>query len=164
LAIDLRRKRLAVDNDEFERRIVAEAPDGVLYADRDGIIRFWNASCGRIFGFTSREAIGQSLDIIIPDNLRARHWQGYAETIRSGQTRYGAGDLLAVPALCKDGRRISVEFSIIPFRDSTGAMAGIAAIMRDVTKRFEEMKALRLALKGSEAQKAGYAALPHLSS
>jgi PAS domain S-box-containing protein len=155
LAIDLRRMRLAVDNDELERRIVAEAPDGVLYADQDGIIRFWNAGCHRIFGFTAQEAVGQSLDIIIPDNLRARHWKGYAETMHSGQTRYGGGDLLAVPALCKDGRRISVEFSIIPFRDGTGEMAGIAAIMRDVTKRFEEMKALRLALKVSEAQKTG---------
>jgi PAS domain S-box-containing protein len=147
--------RQAVDHAEFEHRIVAEAPDGVLYADRDGIIRFWNAGCHRIFGFTAQEAAGQSLDIIIPDNLRARHWQGYAETIRSGQTRYGAGDLLAVPAICKDGRRISVEFSIIPFRDSTGAMAGIAAIMRDVTKRFEEMKALRMELKALKAKTSG---------
>ena len=141
---------LTVDNDEFERRVVAEAPDGVLYADQDGIIRFWNAGCCRIFGFTALEAIGQSLDIIVPDNLRARHWQGYAETMRSGQTRYGAGDLLAVPALRQDGRRISVEFSIIPFRDSAGALAGIAAILRDVTKRFEETKALRIALKASK--------------
>jgi len=139
-----------VDDAEFEHQIVAGAPDGVLYADQDGIIRFWNAGCHRIFGFTTQEAVGQSLDIIIPENLRARHWHGYAETMRSGQTRYGAGDLLAVPALCKDGRRISVEFSIIPFRNSTGAMAGIGAIMRDVTKRFEEMKALRIALKASK--------------
>ena len=139
---------------EFERQIVAGAPDGMLYADQDGIIRFWNAGCHRIFGFTAQEAVGQSLDIIIPENLRARHWQGYAGTMRSGQTRYAAGDLLAVPALCRDGRRISVEFSIIPFRDSTGAMAGIAAIMRDVTKRFEEMKALRLALKTSGTPRA----------
>jgi PAS domain S-box-containing protein len=144
-----------MDNAEFERRIVAEAPDGVLYADQDGAIRFWNAGCRRIFGFTAQEAIGQSLDIIIPENLRARHWQGYSETMRSGQTRYGAGDLLAVPALCQDGRRISIEFSIIPFRDSTGAMAGIAAIIRDVTQRFEETKALRMALKASKAQMAG---------
>jgi PAS domain S-box-containing protein len=113
----------------------------------------WNAGCYRIFGFTAQEAIGQSLDIIVPDTLQARHWQGYAQTMRSGQTRYGADDLLAVPALCRDGRRVSVEFSIIPFRDSAGGMAGIGAIMRDVTNRFEEIKALRIALKASKAKK-----------
>jgi PAS domain S-box-containing protein len=136
---------------DFERGLFANAPDGVLYADQNGIIRFWNAGCHRIFGFTEQEAVGQSLDIIIPDALRARHWQGYAQTMRSGQTRYGAGDLLAVPALRKDGARISVEFSIVPFRDPAGTMMGMGAIMRDVTKRFEELKNLRKALAASNA-------------
>ena len=136
----------AMDVAGFERRLIANASDGMLYADQDGIIRFWNAGCHRIFGFTEQEAVGQSLDIIIPDSLKARHWQGYAATMRSGQTRYGAGDLLAVPALRKDGTRISVEFSIVPFHDPAGRMMGLGAIMRDVTKRFEEMKALRKAL------------------
>jgi nitric oxide dioxygenase len=85
--------------------------------------------------------------------LRARHWQGYAQTMRSGQTRYGADDLLAVPALCRDGCRVSVEFSIISFRNSAGGMAGVGAIMRDVTNRFEEIRALRIALKASKAKK-----------
>ncbi len=128
--------------------IVADAPDAILYTDRDGVIRFWNGGCERIFGFTSEEAVGQSMDIIIPENLRARHWHGHAETMRTGQTRYGAGDLLSVPALRKDGSRISVEFSIIPFHDSDGAISGMAAIMRDVTKRFEEMKMLRKRAEG----------------
>jgi PAS domain S-box-containing protein len=86
---------------------------------------------------------------MIPGNLRARHWDGFRETMRTGRTRYGAGDLLAVPALRKDGSRISVEFSIVPFRDGAGRMVGIAAVMRDVTKRFEEMKALRKAAAGA---------------
>jgi PAS domain S-box-containing protein len=164
LVIDLRRMRLAVDNDEFEHRIIAGAPDGVLYADHGGIIRFWNAGCQRIFGFTAQEAIGQSLDIIIPDNLRARHWQGYAGTMRSGQTCYGAGDLLAVPALCRDSRRISVEFSIIPFRDSTGAMAGIAAITRcDQALRGDEgLTASTQGFGGTEDRLSGVAALMQL--
>lgn len=80
---------------------------------------------------------------IVPQNLRERHWHGYDETMRTGQTRYGAGDVLSVPALRKDGSRISVEFSIVPFQDDTGRILGLAAIMRDVTKRFEELKALR---------------------
>ena len=91
--------------------------------------------------FDQAEALGRSLDLIIPERLRARHWAGYAETMRSGKTRYGNGDLLAVPALRKDGVQISIEFTILPFRDASGRIAGIAAIMRDVTKRFDEMRA-----------------------
>ena len=123
--------------------IITQAPDAILYTDQEGIIRFWNRGCERIFGYTADEAIGRSLDIIIPENLRERHWRGHAETMRTGQTKYGSGDLLAVPALRKDGTRLSIEFSIIPFRDGSGVISGIAAIMRDVTKHFEEMKALR---------------------
>jgi PAS domain S-box-containing protein len=134
-----------MDIDDCRRRLVDEAADAILISDAEGIIRFWNPGAARIFGFAAEEAVGQSLDIIIPGALRARHWRGYTETIRAGHTRYGAGDLLAVPALRKDGTRISVEFSIVPFRDATGRMTGMGAIMRDVTRRFEELKALRKA-------------------
>jgi PAS domain S-box-containing protein len=137
---------LSVDITDFERKLLAETSDGVLYADQAGIIRFWNGGCQRMFGFTAEQALGQSLDIIIPDSLKARHWQGYAATMHSGQTRYGSGDLLAVPALRQDGTRMSVEFSIIPFHDEAGKMVGIGAILRDVTSRFEEMKTLRKAV------------------
>jgi PAS domain S-box-containing protein len=142
-----------VDLADFHRRLVEGAPDGVLAVDRSGVIRFWNAGCERIFGYPGTEAIGKSLDIIIPDRLRARHWQGFAETIRTGVTRYGAGELLSVPALRKDRTRISVEFSIIPFRGEDGALAGIGTIMRDVTQRFEEMRALRAGAASSTRQK-----------
>lgn len=131
----------------FCRDLVRDAADAVVYADSDGVIRYWNAGAARIFGFGAAEAIGQSLDIIIPVNLRQRHWDGYRATMQTGRTRYGAGDLLAVPALRKDGARISVEFTIVPFHDAAGRMTGIAAILRDVTKRFEEMKALRVQLR-----------------
>lgn len=107
------------------------------------MIGFWNKGAECIFGFSEGEAIGQSLDIIIPENLRKRHWDGYDETMRIGKTRYGAGDLLAVPALHKNGSCISVEFTILPFREDAGGMIGIAAVLRDVTKPFEEVKALR---------------------
>ena len=92
-----------MDDENFFQQIIAEAPDGILYSDAKGIITLWNKGCERIFGFVAAEALGQSLDIIIPDALRQRHWQGYDETIRTGRTRYGAGELLAVPALRKDG-------------------------------------------------------------
>ena len=134
--------------DHIAARFLAETPDGATVADAKGTITFWNAGCQRIFGFTADEAIGQSLDIIIPENLRARHWHGWQQTMRTGATRYGAGDLLFVPALLKDGTRLSVEFSILPFRDQHGAITGMGAIMRDVTKRFKELKALRKAAAG----------------
>ncbi|MDE2228442.1 MAG: PAS domain-containing protein [Alphaproteobacteria bacterium] len=127
----------------FSRDLVRDAADAVVYADASGVIRFWNAAASRVFGFSAAEAVGQSLDIIIPENLRQRHWDGYRATMRTGRTRYGAGDLLAVPALRQDGTRISIEFTIVPFRDDDGRMIGIAAIVRDVTRRFAEMKALR---------------------
>ena len=133
------------DPAHFAVALVASMPDAVVYSDAQGRIRYWNGGAEAIFGFTASEAIGQSLDIIIPATLRQRHWDGYDKTMRTGETRYGAGDLLAVPAIRKDGTRISTEFTIVPFRDDAGRMIGIAAIMRDVTKRFEEMRALRKA-------------------
>jgi PAS domain S-box-containing protein len=117
--------------------------DAIIVSDSDGIIRFWNPGAVRIFGFSSEEAVGQSLDIIIPENLRARHNAGFAETMRTGITRYGSGDILAVPALTKDGRRISVEFTIVLLRGDDGKVSGIAAILRDVTSRFQEVRTLR---------------------
>lgn len=138
------------DATDFSVRMVREMPDAVIYSDADGQIRFWNAGAARIFGFTEAEALGQSLDIIIPENLRQRHWAGYDETMRTGRTRYGSGDVLAVPAIRKDGTRISVEFTVVPFRHATGAITGIAAVLRDVTARFEEMKRLRRNLRSQQ--------------
>lgn len=129
--------------DRFYRTLAREAPDAIVYADAEGVIAFWNRGAERLFGFSEAEALGKTLDIIIPEALRKRHWSGYAETVRSGTTRYGSGDLLAVPALRKDGARLSVEFTILPFRDRDGRILGIAATLRDVTQRFEETKALR---------------------
>lgn len=134
---------MTFDPERFARDLVHDAADAIIYADADGIIRFWNDAAMRLFGFGAAEAIGQSLDLIVPENLRRRHWDGYHATMRTGRTRYGAGDLLAVPAQRKDGTRLSVEFTILPFRDGDGRMVGIAAVLRDVTRRFEEMKALR---------------------
>jgi PAS domain S-box-containing protein len=129
----------------FAETLLESMPDAVIYCDAQGIIRYWNKGAERIFGFDASEATGRSLDIIVPEKLRHRHWEGYEKTMRTGETRYGGGDLLAVPAIRKDGTRISTEFTIVPFHDESGRMIGIAAVMRDVTKRFEEMKALRAA-------------------
>lgn len=132
-----------MDLPDLYRRFVESAPDGLLAVDRNGLICFWNDGCERIFGYSRAEAVGTSLDIIIPERLRTRHWRGFAETMRTGVTRYGAGELLSVPAIRKDQTRISVEFSIVLFRGGDGTIVGLGAIMRDVSRRFEEMKALR---------------------
>src|SRR5262245_23545285 len=135
---------------DFAARFVADTPEAVLFADHDGIIRFWNAGCERLFGHTAAEAVGQSLDIIIPEAQRPRHWQGYTNTMRTGQSRYAAGELLAVPAMRKDGSRISIEFSIVPFRDGENRMLGMGALLRDVSKHFEETKSLRKAVAAAQ--------------
>jgi PAS domain S-box-containing protein len=129
--------------DDFTVRLVAGCPDAIIYADAQGRIRFWNDAATRIFGYREAETLGQSLDLIIPERLRERHWQGYEHVMKGGESRYGEGDLLAVPARHKDGRQISVEFTILPLHDDAGAMLGIAAFLRDVTARFEEVRGLR---------------------
>jgi PAS domain S-box-containing protein len=124
-------------------RLATDCPDAVIYADREGKIRFWNRAATRIFGFSETEALGRSLDLIVPEGLRTRHWEGYDRVMAGGASRYGAGDLLSVPAMRKDGARISIEFTVLPVHDEAGAMLGIAAFLRDVTARFEELRALR---------------------
>ena len=122
--------------------ILSARSDAIIAADNDGIIRFWNPGAERIFGYSGNEALGQSLDLIIPERLRKRHWDGYRRVMETGQSRYGESDVLAVPALHKNGATISVEFTIAPLSES-GRFIGIAAIMRDVSKRFEETRALK---------------------
>jgi PAS domain S-box-containing protein len=131
------------DPDRFARTLVDGMPDAIVFADATGVIQVWNRGAERLFGFTAAEAIGQPLDIMIPAGLRDRHWQGFHETMRTGATRYGDGQILAVPAIRKDGTRLSVEFTIVPFTGDDGRITGIAAIMRDVTARFQELQSLR---------------------
>jgi PAS domain S-box-containing protein len=123
--------------------ILATEADAIVAADQSGRIFFWNPGAERIFGYASADAIGKSLDIIIPERLRERHWQGYERVMKGGESRYGHGDILAVPAITKENKGISIEFTIIPLRTQTGELFGLAAIMRDVTKRFEEVRELK---------------------
>jgi PAS domain S-box-containing protein len=123
--------------------ILTMESDAVIATDRVGMVNFWNPGATRIFGFTADEAIGQSLDLIIPPNLRARHWEGFNRVMTTGESHYGHGDLLSVPAQTKSGQRISVEFTIAMLKDGDGRPAGTVAILRDVSKRFEEVRALK---------------------
>ncbi|OJU24374.1 MAG: PAS sensor domain-containing protein, partial [Alphaproteobacteria bacterium 64-6] len=135
-----------MQTDELTARIgeaiLASAADAILATDREGTVNFWNPGAERLFGFSRKEAIGASLDLIIPERLRKRHWDGWLHVMQSGETRYGAGDVLAVPATTKDGRQISVEFTIILLQDADQQIVGMAAVLRDVTKRFEETRRL----------------------
>ncbi|HEY7725831.1 MAG TPA: PAS domain S-box protein [Anaeromyxobacteraceae bacterium] len=140
---------------EVALRVVEGTPDGVLVCDRDGIIRAWNAGAERIFGFGAAEAVGRSMDIIIPERLRPRHWEGWKKTMATGATRYGAGDLLAVPALHKDGRTVSIEFSIQVLLGGDGKPAGSAAVVRDVTARFQRDKETKAKVRELEAKLGG---------
>lgn len=139
--------------DTLAKAVLSTRGDAIIASDEKGAITFWNSGAERIFGFAPGEALGQSLDIIIPEQLRERHWVGYREVMGGRKSRYGEGDVLAVPAIRKDGSRISIEFTIAPMYDVNGKMTGMAAILRDVTKRFEELRALKkmLAKKASAA-------------
>lgn len=123
--------------------LLATRSDAIVAADRDGLIRFWNPGAERLFGYTADEALGRSLDLIVPERLRPRHWEGYERVMATGQSRYGESDVLAVPASRKDGGSLSVEFTIVPLRDQAGGLIALAALMRDVTKRFEETRELK---------------------
>lgn len=131
--------------------IVSAAGDAIVATDREGGVRVWNPGAERIFGYSAAEALGQSLDLIIPERLRARHWEGFHRVMETGESRYGEGDLLSVPGIRKDGRRISLEFTIVPLKDETGRMQGVVAVMRDVTERFEEIRSLRQKLGAATA-------------
>jgi PAS domain S-box-containing protein len=138
--------------DDLPRRILDGSPDAVLISDRGGAIRGWNGAAERLFGFTAAQAIGGSMDLIIPERLRGRHWGGWEQVMGSGVTRYGDGQLLAVPALHQDGRQLSVEFSIQLLKDGAGRIEWVVAIFRDVTERFQRDKAMKLRVKELEAK------------
>lgn len=137
--------------EELSHRIVAESQDAIIYADRDGVIRLWNAGAEVMFGHPASTAVGQTLDLIIPENLRERHWEGYRRVMASGETKYGR-ELLSVPGIRADGSRISLEFSIAMLHDADGGLAGIAAVLRDVTERRQADRELRQRLATLEAQ------------
>ena len=138
-------------NDELSRRLVRDAADAIIGADEQGRIRLWNAGAERIFGFTATEVMDHSLDCIIPEKQRAPHWDGYRRVMATGVSRYGAGELLAVPAVRKDGTRISIEFTITMVRDDAGRPTYLVAILRDVTARWQRERELQAKLRALES-------------
>jgi PAS domain S-box-containing protein len=131
------------------QQIVTNTQEAIIFTDRDGTIQLWNAGAEIIFGYQAAEVMGQSLDFIIPERLRDRHWEGYHRVMATGVTQYGR-QLLAVPAIRKDGARISLEFTIVLIRDATGEVLGAAALLRDVTVRWQQERELRARLAALE--------------
>ena len=125
--------------------------DGVVISDAKGDIIFWNAAAQRIFGYSSSEALGKSLDIITPERFRERHWDGYKKSMETGTTRYGT-TLLTVPALHKEGKPLSIAFTVAMLTDSSGKVTGIAAVVRDDTERFQNDRALKKRIAELEAK------------
>jgi len=133
--------------------LVQAAGDAIIVADAEGRIALWNPAAERLFGFTAAEAVGSSLDLIIPERFRERHWIGYRTVMQTGQTRYGT-QVLRVPALHKEGQRLSIAFTVAVLHSPEGALTGIAAIVRDDTARWQEEQALRQRLAVLEAREA----------
>jgi PAS domain S-box-containing protein len=124
-------------------QLVRTLADAVLVADADGTIVFWNAGAARLFGWQADEAIGQSLDLVVPERLRSRHWTGWHEVVASGETSYGER-LLEVPALHRDGRQLSIAFTVSLVTDpGDGRVTAIAAVLRDDTERWQQRREQR---------------------
>jgi PAS domain S-box-containing protein len=132
-------------------KFVQAAGDAIIAADEDGLIIFWNPAAERIFGYTESEALGHSLDLIIPERFRKRHSEGYRQVMQSGSTRYGS-EVLRVPAAHKDGRPLSIAFTVALIFSQNAYIQAIAAIIRDETARWNEERALRQRLAKLEAK------------
>ena len=130
------------------RQLVEEAGDAIIASDPQGVIVLWNAAATRIFGFSANEAMGQNLDIIIPEKQRSRHWTGYDASMASGTTRYGT-TLLKVPAIHKDGQTLSIAFTVSLLK-SAGKVTQIVAFVRDETARWSEERDLRRRIRALE--------------
>ena len=133
-------------------RLVRHLADAVVIADAMGTIVFWNTAAQAMFGWSAGEAVGRSLDLIIPERLRKRHWDGYVQVMESGHTEYG-NRLLEVPAIHRDGRAISVAFTVTLLTvDDQTRPVGIAAVMRDDTQRWQERREARAEIAALRAR------------
>jgi len=132
-------------------QLVEAVGDAVMACDAGGAITLWNPASQRMFGYTEEEALGKSLDLIIPERLRKRHWEGYDKTMATGQTRYGT-DVLRVPAVHKDGRSMSIAFTVAMLFSPDNKVSAIVAVIRDETARFAEERNLKKRVAELEAQ------------
>jgi PAS domain S-box-containing protein len=132
------------------QQLVGAIGDAVVVCDAEGAIVVWNDAAVRMFGFTREDALGQSLDLIIPERQRQRHWDGYNKSMATGETRYGS-DVLRVPALHKEGRTLSIAFTVAMLYDAERKVTAIVAVVRDETVRWGEERQMRTRLAQLEA-------------
>jgi PAS domain S-box-containing protein len=132
----------AADQSLDHASLVKQAPDAMIFADLEGIIRVWNPAAERIFGFAAADAIGKDLNIIIPESLQERHWTGYDRALAAGDTKY-RGQSLPTKARRFDGSEIYVELSFAIIHAADGKVTGSLAHARDITERFERERAAR---------------------
>ncbi len=114
--------------------IVEQAPDAIIFADRSGAIRVWNRGAETVFGYSAAEILGHNLDVIIPEQLRSAHWEGFRRAIDTGQTKYG-NRVLTTRSVHKNGARLYLDMSFGLVSDATGAVLGALAVARDCTAR-----------------------------
>ena len=129
--------------------LIEQAPDALIFADREGVIREWNAAAERIFGYTAADAVGRALDIIIPEGLREAHWEGYRRALAAGDTKY-RGQSLPTKAVKADGSQIYVELSFAIVRGRAAEVIGAMAQARDITERFQRDRDMRRRLRELE--------------
>lgn len=142
---------MSTDAIDIPRRLVEQAADAVIFADRDGNIRIWNAAAEALFGFSRAQAIGQSLDLIIPDRLRAAHWEGFHRAVATGQTRLG-GRAVITRSVNAAGATIYVEMSFALVSDERGEILGSVAVARDATQRRDDERRLQQRIRQLEEQ------------
>jgi PAS domain S-box-containing protein len=147
---DLREGLMGPDQPDFFEALATQIPEAIVFADRGGLIRFWNHGAQLVFGFAASEALGQSLDLIIPERLRPAHWTAYHRAIEDGRTR-GGNEVRVTRSLHKDGRRLYVEMSFGLVVDEAGVVTGSVAVARDCSKRFAAEQALRQRVAELEA-------------
>ncbi|MDO9277103.1 MAG: PAS domain S-box protein [Polaromonas sp.] len=133
------------------KQLVEALGDAIVIADASGAITLWNPAAERIFGFTDSEALGKSLDIITPQRLQHRHWEGYHKTMATGITKYG-NDVLRVPAVHKDGHSLSIAFTVALLYAADQKVSAIVAVIRDETSRFEDERNLKKRITELEMQ------------
>ena len=130
------------DQSGLDSRILDDVADALIYSDRAGTIMRWNRAATALFGFSPADALGQNLDLIIPEHLRPAHWKGFEAAIASGSMKL-AGKPTLTRALHKSGRRLYIEMTFALVRDAAGSVLGSVAMARDVTERVERERAAK---------------------
>jgi PAS domain S-box-containing protein len=131
-----------IEGADMQRMLIEQAPDAVIFADRGGIIREWNPAASRMFGYSVGEAVGESLDLIVPERFREAHWRGYDRALSEGHTKYN-GQVLPTRSARKDGSTLYVELTFAIVHDPAGVVIGVLAHARDITERWEREREQR---------------------